>query len=41
MQVAQSRLSAASTTIVTSKGSPQQAQCGGEMKLLKKRWQEC
>src|SRR3954453_9184425 len=33
MQLAHSRLSAASTTIVTSKGSPQQAQCGGEMKV--------
>ena len=33
MQLAHSRLSAASSAIVTSKGSPQQAQCGGEMKV--------
>src|SRR4051812_35870734 len=33
MQRAHSRLSPASPAIVTSKGSPQQAQCGGEMKV--------
>jgi hypothetical protein len=31
MQRAHSRLSPASPAIVMSKGSPQQAQCGGEM----------